>query len=117
MIYTALEMKSHCFSVHIMDWGFMTVDNMMMLVLYVTLVNDVQFCLMFLYDRLQKLIAKMEKYVWLMELMLQEEWRFVLVVYGEQCVMIFGVIVMQELSAGNLDLWMEVISFQLLHIQ
>ena len=43
MICTALEMKSHCFGVHIMDWGFMTVDNIMMLVLYVTLVNDVHF--------------------------------------------------------------------------
>ena len=53
----------------------------------------------------------MEKYVWLMELILQEEWRFVLVVYGEQCVMICGILVMQELSAGSLDLWMKVISF------
>ena len=104
MIYTALEMKSHCFSVHIMDWGFMTVDKMMMLVLYVTLVNDVKFCLMFLLDKLQKLIAKMEKYVLLMELPLQEEWKFVSVVYGEQCVIIFGIIVVLELSAENLDL-------------
>ena len=89
----------------------MTVDNMMMLVLYVTLVNNVQFCLMFLLGRLQKLIAKMEKYVWLMELMLQEEWKFVSVVYGEQCVMILGILMMLELSAGNLDLWIKVIVF------
>ena len=54
--------------------------------------------------RLQKLIAKMEKYVWLMELPLQEEWKFVLVVYGEQCVMIIGMMMMLELSAENLDL-------------
>ena len=71
---------------------------------------------MFLLARLQRLIAKMEKYVWLMELMLQEEWKFVSVVYGEQCVMIIGILVMLELSAGSLDLWMKVISFQLLHI-
>ena len=55
---------------------------------------------------LQKLIAKMEKYVWLMELTFQEEWKFVSVVYGEQCVIIFGVLIMPELSAENLDLWM-----------
>ena len=71
---------------------------------------------MFLLARLQKLNAKMEKYVWLMELMLQEEWKFVSVVYGEQCVMIIGILMMLELSAGSLDLWMKVISFKLLHI-
>ena len=82
----------------------MTVDNMMMLVLYALMVNDVQFCCMFLLARFQKLIAKMEMYVWLMELTLQEELKFVSVVYGEQCVMIFGVMMMLELSAENLDL-------------
>ena len=55
---------------------------------------------------LQTLGVKMEKYVWLMELTLQEEWKFVSVVYGEQCVMILGVMMMLELSAENLDLWM-----------
>ena len=50
----------------------------------------------------------MEKYVWLMELTLQEELKFVSVVYGEQCVIILGVIMMLELSAENLDLWMNV---------
>ena len=57
---------------------------------------------------LQTLVVGMEKYVWLMELPLQEEWRFVSVVYGEQCVMIFGVIGMLELSAGDWDSWMNV---------
>ena len=50
----------------------------------------------------------MEKYVWLMELMLQEEWKYVSVVSGEQCVTTFGMMMMLELSAGNLDLWMNV---------
>ena len=52
-----------------------------------------------------------------MELPLQEEWKFVSVVYGEQCVMIFGMMVMLELSAGILDLWMSVSSVYLLHIE
>ena len=52
-----------------------------------------------------------------MELPFQEEWKFVSVVYGEQCVMIFGVIMMLELSAGILDLWMNVSSVFLVHIQ
>ena len=47
-----------------------------------------------------------------MELMLQEEWRFVSVVYGEQCVIILGVIVMLELSAGDWDSWMNVSSYK-----
>ena len=47
-------------------------------------------------------------YVWLMELPLQEGWKFVSVVYGELCVMIFGIIVMLELSAGCWDLWVNV---------
>ena len=50
----------------------------------------------------------MEKYVWLMELTFQEEWKFVSMVYGEQCVMILGVMMMLELSAENLDMWMNV---------
>ena len=51
----------------------------------------------------QTLVVRMEKYVWLMEQTLQEELKFVSVVYGEQCVMIFGIIVMLELSAGDWD--------------
>ena len=54
----------------------------------------------------------MEKYVWLMELPLQEEWKYVSVVSGEQCVTTFGIMMMLELSAGNLDLWMNVSSVQ-----
>ena len=57
---------------------------------------------------LQTLVVRMEKYVWLMELPLQEEWKFVSVVYGELCVMIFGIIVMLELSAGGWDSWVNV---------
>ena len=57
---------------------------------------------------LQTLVVKMEKYVWLMELPLQEELKFVSVVYGEQCVMIFGIIEMLELSAGDWDSWVNV---------
>ena len=41
MTCSALEMKSHCFSVHIMEWGFMIVDPMMMLEFCVTLVNNI----------------------------------------------------------------------------
>ena len=48
----------------------------------------------------------MEKYVWLMEVTLQEEWKFVSIVYGEQCVTTLGVMMMLELSAENLDLLM-----------
>ena len=58
----------------------------------------------------------MEKYVWLMELPLQEEWKYVSVVSGEQCVTTFGIIMMLELSVGNLDLWMNVSSVQRLRI-
>ena len=54
----------------------------------------------------------MEKYVWLMELPLQEEWKYVSVVSGEQCVTTFGIMMMLELSAGNLDMWMNVSSVQ-----
>ena len=61
-----------------------------------------------MFTSLQTLVVKMEKYVLLMELTLQEEWKFVSMVYGEQCVMIFGVMMMLELSAENLDLWMNV---------
>ena len=57
---------------------------------------------------LQTLDVKMGKYVWLMELPPQEEWKFVSVVYGEQYVMIFGMMMMLELSADNLDLLIDV---------
>ena len=50
----------------------------------------------------------MGKYVWLMELPPQEVWKYVSVVYGEQSVMVLGMIVMLELFADNLDLWMNV---------
>ena len=43
-----------------------------------------------------------------MELLLQEEWKFVSVVSGEQCVTTLGVMLMLELCAENLDLWMNV---------
>ena len=61
-----------------------------------------------MFSLLQTLVVKMEKYVWLMELPLQEELKFVSVVYGEQCVATFGIIAMLELSAGTLDFWMKV---------
>ena len=35
------DTKGHCFNVHIMDWGFMTVDALMMLESCVTLVNNI----------------------------------------------------------------------------
>ena len=57
---------------------------------------------------LQTLVVRMEKYVWLMELPLQEELKFVSVVYGEQCVTSFGVMMMLELSAGDWDSWVNV---------
>ena len=52
-----------------------------------------------------------ERYVWLMELPLQEELKYVSVVYGEQCVIILGITVMLELSAGDWDSWMNVSSY------
>ena len=91
-------------------------ENIMMLVLYVTLVNDVCTFVCYSPARLQKPIAKMEKYVWLMEMPQQEEWKFVSVVYGEQCVTILGIVGMLELSASNSDLWMNVSSAQKVHI-
>ena len=86
----------------------MTVENMMMLASCVTFVKMYSFYVLCSPARLQKLIAMMEKYVWQMELPLQEQWKFASVVYGEQCVMILGMIMMLELSAGDLDLWMTV---------
>ena len=68
------------------------------------------------FSLLQTLVVKMEKYVWLMELPLQEEWRFVWAVYGEQCVTTFGMIVMLELYADTLDLWMNVSIVQKVHL-
>ena len=45
----------------------------------------------------------MEKYVWLMEMPQQEEWKFVSVVSGVWCVITTGISEMPELLAKNLD--------------
>ena len=50
---------------------------------------------------LQRVIAKMEKYVWLMELPQQEEWKFVSVVSGVWYVITTGISEMPELPAGS----------------
>ena len=50
----------------------------------------------------QILDVRMVKYVWLMEMTLQEEWKYVPVVYGVRCVMKIGTQTMLELSVGNL---------------
>ena len=45
----------------------------------------------------------MEKYVWLMEMPQQEEWKFVSVVYGVWSVMTTGISMMLKSPAENLD--------------
>ena len=45
----------------------------------------------------------MERYVWLVEISHQEEWRYVSMEYGVQCVMMDGVQVMLEWCVDNLD--------------
>jgi hypothetical protein len=45
----------------------------------------------------------MEMYVWLMEMPQQEELKFASVVCGVLCVMTYGIAMMQESFAGNLD--------------
>ena len=46
---------------------------------------------------------KMEKCVWVIKLLQQEEWKFVSVVYGEECVIPTGILVMPELLVEILD--------------
>ena len=82
--------------------------TMKMLVFFAIMVNIILYKNTVLLTLLQILVVSIEKYVWLMGLTPQEEWKFVSVVYGEQCVMIFGVIVMLELFAGDWDSWMNV---------
>jgi hypothetical protein len=86
-MYTALEMKSLSFNVHIMEMEFMTVESMMRLQLSV----------------IMKLIVKMEKCVWQVEMPQKEEWKFVSVVYGELCVIPTGISTMLKLFAVTLD--------------
>ena len=52
---------------------------------------------------MQKLIVKMEKCVWLVEMTLQEELKFADVVCGVWCVTITGTAMMPELSVDILD--------------
>ena len=47
------------------------------------------------------MIVKREKYVWLMVLPQQEEWKFVSVVSGVWCVITTGISEMPELPAEN----------------
>ena len=55
------------------------------------------------YFLFQILVVKKEKYVWLMEMPQQEEWKFVSVVSGVWCVITTGISEMPELLAKNLD--------------
>ena len=57
-------------------------------------------CEVFLF---QILVVKKEKYIWLMEMPQQEEWKFVSVVSGVWCVITTGISEMPELLAKNLD--------------
>ena len=45
----------------------------------------------------------MERYVWLVEITHQEEWRYVSMEDGAQCVMMDGIVVMLEWRVDNLD--------------
>ena len=53
--------------------------------------------------KFQILVAKKEKYVWLMEMPQQEEWKFVSVVSGVWCVITTGMSEMPGLLAETLD--------------
>ena len=53
--------------------------------------------------KFQILAAKKGKYVWLMEMPQQEEWKFVSVVSGVWCVITTGISEMPELLAKKLD--------------
>ena len=52
---------------------------------------------------MQKLIVKMEKCVWLVETIQQEQLKFADVVCGEWCATITGTAMMPELSVDILD--------------
>ena len=83
MICNAVEVRHHCCSVLIMEWGTTTVDIMRMLVSCASVL--------------------LEMYVLLEEMPHQEEWRSATMASGAQCVMTFGTRMMLELSADNLD--------------
>ena len=53
--------------------------------------------------KFQIVVVKKEKYVWLMEMPQQEEWKFVSVVSGVWCVITTGILEMPELLAETLD--------------
>ena len=53
--------------------------------------------------KFQIVVVKKGKYVWLMEMPQQEEWKFVSVVSGVWCVITTGISEMPELLAENLD--------------
>ena len=44
-----------------------------------------------------------ERYVWLVEITHQEEWRYVSMEDGAQCVMMDGIVMMLEWCVDNLD--------------
>ena len=45
----------------------------------------------------------MENYVWLEAMILQDGWKFVIMMYEEQYVTIIGITMMPELCVDNLD--------------
>ena len=59
------------------------------------------YCLQNMFQGIRVLL--MEIYVWLEELVQQDELNCVIMVYGEQYVMILGAFMMPELSVDNLD--------------
>ena len=53
--------------------------------------------------------VRLDKSVWLMEVtLLRDEWKSVSTTHGEQSVMIYGRMMMLELSADNLDYQLKV---------
>ena len=70
MICNAVEMRHHCSSVLMVEWGTTTVDITRMLVSCASVL--------------------LEMYVWLEETPQQDEWKFVLMECGAQCVMMPG---------------------------
>ena len=56
--------------------------------------------------------AYVERYVWLVEITHQEEWRYVSMEDGAQCVMIIGIVMTLEWCVDNLDYQLHVSASQ-----
>ena len=62
---------------------------------------------------MQRLIVKMERYVWLVEVPQEVQFRYARVVFGAMYVTIFGMLMMQVLSVGNLGYHQRVSIFKI----